>query len=101
MINDGLDQKSREKIIRLCKSIFPKASIWIYGSRARGDYQNDSDIDLLLDAYKKLDFFEIAELKDILAATKLPYKIDIIDFSSISDSEFKQQIDKEKQLWQR
>lgn len=99
MNSDGLTNKDRNKIINLCKAIFPDASVWVYGSRARGDFRENSDIDLALKTDKKLDFFEVAELKDILSATSLPYKFDIVDLNSLSDTEFIEQIEKEKKLW--
>ncbi len=38
---------------------------WIFGSFARGEYDNDSDIDLMIevDPSKKFSLFEIAEIK--------------------------------------
>lgn len=40
----------RQKMKELRKSIFPKkeGEVWLYGSRARGDHQSDSDWDLLV-----------------------------------------------------
>ena len=37
------------RLTELGKSILPKgAHLWLYGSRARGDYHSDSDWDLLI-----------------------------------------------------
>ncbi len=36
------------KIVRLARKEFPESEIILYGSRARGDNQNDSDWDLLV-----------------------------------------------------
>lgn len=97
----GLTPEVKTKIIALCKAILPEASIYIYGSRARGDYRERSDIDIALKADHPLDFFEIAELKDILKASNISYTIDIVDLNSISDTNFKKTIEKELVLWKK
>lgn len=100
LTQEGLTPELKAKIIRLCKAIIPHAAIWIYGSRARGDYSERSDIDLALEASQAIDFFTISELKDVLGAANIPYRIDIVDIHSIQDQEFKNAIKKEMILWQ-
>ena len=98
---EGLEPELKAKIIRLCKAIVPDAAIWLYGSRARGKYREFSDIDLALDAGKPINFNTIAELKEILAASDIAYRFDIVDFNSISDEAFKNAVKKEMILWQK
>lgn len=98
---EGLEPQVKEKIIKLCKSIIPEAEIWIYGSRARGDYRERSDIDLALQASQPIDFFAIAELKEVLAAANIPYAFDIIDLNAVQDEKFKSVVKKEMVLWQK
>lgn len=99
-LNDGLDDKSRQKIIDLCKAIAPAASIWLYGSRARGDFTDRSDVDIALESKKEpIDFFTIAELKDVIAASDIGYKVDVVDFNSISDRDFKENLSGSRVLW--
>ncbi len=47
------DKKSKDKIVRVLKALFPGAKIILYGSRARGDAHDNSDIDIAIDAGKK------------------------------------------------
>src|SRR3990167_2579748 len=98
-LNDGLDDETRRKIIDLSKSIIPNASIWLYGSRAKGNYTERSDIDLVLEAAEPISYFKIAELKEVLSAATFYYKFDIVDFNSISDAEFKSDLQKSRILW--
>lgn len=100
-ISDGVKPEVKDKIIKLCKAIIPDAAIWIYGSRARGDYTERSDIDIALEASQPIDFFAIAELKDILAAANIAYRFDIVDLNAIQDIGFKSAIEKERILWQK
>lgn len=101
MPKDGLELDVRDKIIHLCKAIIPDASIFLYGSRSRGDYAESSDIDLALKANRPISYFEISELKDVLSASNISYTISIIDFASITDEKFKKNIEKEMVLWQK
>lgn len=98
---EGLTSSEKAKIINLCKSIIPDAAIYVYGSRARGDFKPRSDIDLALQADTPISFFDIAELKDVLAATDMPYKFDVIDLNSIQDMDFKKQLLTEMVLWKK
>lgn len=100
-INGGLEPEVKRKLIALCKALFPDASVWLYGSRARGDFSSSSDIDLALESSdgKPISFFEIAELKEIFSAADIPHKIDVVDFNSISDQAFKANVAKTRVLW--
>lgn len=101
MIADGLKPEIKAKIIRLCKAIIPSAEIWLYGSRARGDFSDISDIDLALDAGVPIDYILLGELKDILAVANIYHRFDIVDLQSLPESNFKSVIQKEKILWQK
>lgn len=43
----------------------------------------------------------LGELKDVLEATNIAYRFDIIDLQALPDSEFKSAIQKEKVLWHK
>jgi len=56
----------------------PESSIYLFGSRARGDAEAMSDIDIAVESDRDLhrDFSEIrSELEESL----LPFKVDLID----------------------
>jgi predicted nucleotidyltransferase len=40
--------------------------MYLFGSRARGTHQPSSDIDLAIDAGRKLDFLEVAQARNVL-----------------------------------
>ena len=79
----GLDEKVIEDIVNIIKKYEEVESARIFGSRAREDYRKASDIDIALfgdnltDSINTKIFFEIDDLY-------LPYKIDLINFNSIS-----------------
>lgn len=79
-----IDESTQKKIITVLSALFPNAKIILFGSRARGTASEWSDIDLALDAQEKIDFIDIGEARDVLSALNIPYKIDIVDFQSVS-----------------
>ena len=91
----GLEEKVILDIIEILKKYEEVESAKIFGSRARGDYREASDIDIALFGEKLTSsintkiFFEIEDLY-------LPYKIDLINFNSINpDDTIKDNILKE------
>lgn len=86
----------KESVISSLGEIFSKYSkidkVIIYGSRAKGDYREGSDIDLAIvgdidtpTLYKL--FFEIDELL-------LPYKVDLTIFKKIKNDNLKEHIER-------
>ncbi len=93
-----IDNKTREKIIAVISALQPNASIYLYGSRARGTNAPLSDIDLAIDVGKKIPIIELGEIKSVLEGTNLIYKMDIVDYNNINN-ELKKSIDSEKVIW--
>jgi len=52
--------------------------VYLFGSRARGDFRRYSDIDLAVESNEDIRD-KIIELKDILEESNLIYKVDIVD----------------------
>jgi CRISPR-associated protein Cmr1 len=68
----------RKKIVN---ELSPK-KIVLFGSRARGDFKKNSDIDIAVDTQKNIEMTEISEAVDIVNINKVP-------------NEFKEKIEKE------
>lgn len=86
MIDFGID----EKIIDNIKKIFSKYPeidrACIFGSRARGDYKKNSDIDIVLygdSLTHTLNTKIFYDLEDMY----IIYKIDLINFNSLKDDD--------------
>lgn len=89
----------KDLIIKLLAVFYPKAKIYLFGSRARGTYKNISDIDLAIDDQgKKIDILKIVKMKNVLEALNIPQKIDLVDFNSVP-KELQEIILKEGVLW--
>ena len=60
------------------------AKVWAFGSRARGDNSEASDLDLAVDAGRALTLIEVAALCADFEESTLPYKVDVVDMRQIS-----------------
>lgn len=71
----GLKQKDIDAICS-CFAQYPQIEeVILYGSRAKGNYKNGSDIDLAIKG--PLDFSSFLQLDNQLDDLLLPYKIDL------------------------
>ena len=64
----------------------------LYGSRARGDYKNGSDIDLTLRGGDALTHTILSRIANDLDDQLLPYTIDLSIFENIRNPEMVEQI---------
>ena len=65
----------------------------LYGSRARGDYKNGSDIDLTLRGSTELTHTILSRIANDLDDQLLPYTIDLSIFKNIRNPEMIEQIE--------
>jgi uncharacterized protein len=69
-----------EEVLARIRSVFAEEKgverVVLYGSRAKGNYKNGSDIDLAIDG-SSLDFRSVAALETRLDDLLLPWKIDL------------------------
>jgi predicted nucleotidyltransferase len=66
----------------------------LYGSRARGDYKNGSDIDLTLHGGTELTHTILSQIANDLDDQLLPYTIDLSIFKNIRNPEMIEQIER-------
>ena len=87
----GLEEKIIEGIKRVLRENSSVTRALIFGSRARGDYKYNSDIDLAVYSAETLPTGLWLDLDEAAGI----YKIDVIDMSSSLDERFHQRIEKE------
>ena len=63
-------------------------TVWIFGSRARGDHKTFSDIDIIYEIKESnsLPLGFISDLRETIEESRLPYKVDLVDFKDMADS---------------
>lgn len=99
-MNDGIDVKTKEKIINIINALLPEISIYLFGSRARGTQLQWSDIDIAVEAQQSITSFAIGELVSMFEASNIPYKIQIVDFNSVSHA-MQENILNERIIWKK
>lgn len=89
----GLKERYYEELKALY-FLFPNIDeIIIFGSRAREDYREYSDIDIAIKG--NLSKLEIALIREHLEESKIPYVTDVVEYEKIVDKAFKDTIDRE------
>lgn len=58
---------------------------FIFGSRAEGTNEKYSDIDIGIEGKKPLSAKTHIELEEAFEESDLPYRVDVVDFSTVSD----------------
>ena len=92
MNNFGLPQRTINELTKYFSSKTEIEMVKIYGSRAKGNYHNGSDIDFAIWTDEHNTFFRIAgELDDL----PTPYMFDVIDYKTLTHEGMKNSIDKD------
>ena len=85
-MNHGLSANTVERIVSVLAHYPEIEKAVLYGSRAKGNYQNGSDVDLTLFG-NGLNFGLLTRLDNEMDDLLLPYKLDLSLFASLTHSE--------------
>jgi len=86
----------RRLVLDILRATLPaEATVWVFGSRATGRARRYSDLDLAIDAGRRLTFEETAILAESFSDSDLPYKVDMVDWHR-ADNHFKRLIAAER-----
>jgi predicted nucleotidyltransferase len=69
----------------------------LFGSRAKGNYKNGSDIDLALTG--PADYSELSNIACELDDLLLPWEIDLLDFDNITNQDLREHISRIGQVF--
>jgi predicted nucleotidyltransferase len=94
----GITKTTLQKLEELFSRNMLIDKVIIYGSRAKGNYREGSDIDLAL-VGEGLDSDVLLSIKNELEDLLLPYKIDLSIFEDISNEELLEHIKRVGQLF--
>ncbi|MBR2290329.1 MAG: nucleotidyltransferase domain-containing protein [Clostridia bacterium] len=91
-MNFGLTMETYEKILNLIEK-YPDLEFKVFGSRARGDYKDGSDIDIAIfgEACEDTKFHVLNEF-DLL---DIPYQVDVVFVKDIRKPEFLESIERD------
>ena len=74
-----------------------KARVILFGSRARGEHSEHSDVDIAIESDEELSWV-ITELRGLFEESDLPQKVDVIDFKRAPES-LREEIEREGKVW--
>ena len=90
----GLLETDVESIIKALSDQPKVESAYIFGSRAKGNYKNGSDVDIALKG-EKLDFDTVSQISYLLnEETNMPYRFDVLNYHSIKEPDLLMHIDR-------
>ncbi len=90
--NHGLSEKSLNEIAAILLPYSKKIEkVSLFGSRAKGDYKEYSDIDMVI--YGDLCDKEINRIHTLFDDSLLPYPVDVVAYGLIKNSKLKEHID--------
>lgn len=69
---------------QLIHTSFPDVEARVFGSRYKGTVKPYSDLDIVLVGEQKLDWLQVSRLREAFAESKLPYRVDLLDWYAIS-----------------
>ncbi len=69
-------------LIDIFKSYCPRAEIWAYGSRIKGNAHDGSDLDLVVKNFNS-EKAKLSELKQLINDSNIPFLVDINEFDKL------------------
>jgi len=90
----GLLDADVETIVNVLSNHPKVENAYIFGSRAKGNFKNGSDVDLAVKG-SNLDFDTISQISYFLnEETNMPYKFDVLNYHSITEPDLLVHIDR-------
>jgi predicted nucleotidyltransferase len=95
MTDFGLDKSILKKIVQVITRYPSVSKATIYGSRAKGNYKNSSDIDIAIHA-SSMSEDDFAKLCFELNELPIVFKIDVVHVESLTDRKLVDKISEEE-----
>jgi predicted nucleotidyltransferase len=90
----GLKDEDLQNIIKVLQQHSEAEEAIIFGSRAKGNYKNGSDVDIALKG-TTLDYKTTTEISYILnEETQMPYRFDVLNYYTISNKDLTEHINR-------
>ena len=80
----ALSPEQLHDVRQIIAQVIPGAQVWVFGSRATGKARPFSDLDLLLTQPPKLNWAQRAALRDGFEASRLPFRVDIVESGGLA-----------------
>ena len=95
MIHVG--EKHMDILKNILRSFVSNCEIRAFGSRVKGTNREYSDLDLAIVGEGKINNRSLWELKNALMESRLPFRVDVLDYNSASEN-FRKVIDSDYEI---
>jgi predicted nucleotidyltransferase len=83
MLTIHISDQELALINTVLKEHIPQYEVWAFGSRTTGKAKKFSDLDLVILSHEAIDLKILFALMNDFAESNLPFKVDIVDWSTI------------------
>jgi predicted nucleotidyltransferase len=90
----GISEKSYDLILSIFKNYPEVETVIIFGSRAKGNFRQGSDIDLAIKGQACSPELALKISGIINEQIPVPYSVDVVDYNSLENLELKVHIDR-------
>jgi type III restriction enzyme len=94
----GIAEPTLAKLTALFERVPDIKQVWLFGSRARGDFRNESDVDLMVDA-PDMDAAGFSRMRGELEDLHLIYKVELTRWQEASGSQFRAQVERDRKVF--
>ena len=77
--------KHLEIVKTILSEFVPNCKVRAFGSRCTGTARKYSDLDLCVCGSEKLDWKLLANLKDAMMESELPFRVDLLDYHAVPE----------------
>lgn len=81
-----ISDKDLQIVKEILKKHFPGYEVRAFGSRVNGKSKSYSDLDLVAISKKRIDLKVMFQIEEAFEESTLPFRVDILDWNSISES---------------
>jgi predicted nucleotidyltransferase len=90
----GITAQEQQIIIDILNKYSDKYSFYYYGSRVKGTFEKNSDLDILIKGNEEMPLNLLGEIKEAFDNSKLSYVVNFSDYYSL-DKDFYNRIEKD------
>lgn len=94
-----ISSAQRNTLAALFEQYLPSVLVWAFGSRVKGNFRPDSDLDLVVFS-KPAQSASVSELREALEESSLPFSMDVLVWDEIG-SDFRDHILEEYAVFER
>jgi uncharacterized protein len=94
MTSFGISEKTYKSIVLVFSHYTQIEKVIIFGSRAKGNFRAGSDIDLAIKGKNCTPVLAMELSAEINENLPIPYKVDVVDYNSLTCKELKEHIDR-------